>query len=44
MLYIGLWLLLAGIVSVMLRLVVFLFGRRPQEDVELQIGHAALEV
>jgi TRAP-type mannitol/chloroaromatic compound transport system permease small subunit len=43
-LYIGLWLVLAGIVSVMLRLLVFLFGRRPQEEVELQIGHAALEV
>jgi TRAP-type mannitol/chloroaromatic compound transport system permease small subunit len=42
--YIGLWLLLAGIVSVMLRLIVFLFGRRPPEEVELQIGHAALEV
>src|SRR5215207_3023707 len=39
-LYIGLWLLLAGIVSVMLRLLVFLFGRRPPQDVELQIGHA----
>jgi hypothetical protein len=43
-LYVGLWLLLAGVVSVMLRLIVFLFGRRPQEEVELQIGHAALEV
>jgi TRAP-type mannitol/chloroaromatic compound transport system permease small subunit len=42
--YIGLWLLLAGIVSVVLRLIVFLFGRRPQSEVELQIGHAELEV
>jgi TRAP-type mannitol/chloroaromatic compound transport system permease small subunit len=42
--YVGLWLLLAGIVSVMLRVIVFLFsGRRPSE-VELQIGHAELEV
>ena len=42
--YLGLWLLLAGVVSVMLRLIVFLFGRRPQSEVELQIGHAELEV
>ena len=33
-----------GIVSVLLRLIVFLFGRRPQSEVELQIGHAELEV
>jgi TRAP-type mannitol/chloroaromatic compound transport system permease small subunit len=42
--YIGLWLLLAGVASVMLRLVAFLFGKRPQSEVELQIGHAELEV
>jgi len=42
--YVGLWLLLAGIVSVMTRLIVFLFGRRPQAEVDLQIGHAVLEV
>jgi TRAP-type mannitol/chloroaromatic compound transport system permease small subunit len=42
--YIGLWLLLAGVISVMLRVIVFLFGRRPQSEVELQIGHAELEV
>ena len=40
---IGLWLLLAGIVSVMLRLIVFLFGRRPQSEVKLEIGHAEME-
>ena len=39
----GLWLLLAGVLSVMLRLVAFLFGGRPQDEVELQIGHAELE-
>jgi TRAP-type mannitol/chloroaromatic compound transport system permease small subunit len=42
--YIGLWLLLAGVISVTLRLIVFLFGHRPQSEVELQIGHAELEV
>jgi TRAP-type mannitol/chloroaromatic compound transport system permease small subunit len=42
--YIGLWLLLAGVISVMLRLIAYLFGRRPQREVNLQIGHAELEV
>jgi TRAP-type mannitol/chloroaromatic compound transport system permease small subunit len=42
--YIGLWLLLAGVVSVMLRVIVFLFGRRPAAEVDLRIGHAELEV
>jgi TRAP-type mannitol/chloroaromatic compound transport system permease small subunit len=41
--YLGLWLVLLGIVSVLLRLVVFLSGRRSQEEVDLQIGHAELE-
>jgi TRAP-type mannitol/chloroaromatic compound transport system permease small subunit len=42
--YIGLWLLLIGVVSVMLRLIAYLFGRRPQAQVDLQIGHAEFEV
>jgi len=42
--YIGLWLLLAGVVCVMLRVIVFLFGRRPAAEVDLRIGHAELEV
>ena len=42
--YIGLWLLLAGVVSVLLRVIVFLFGSRRPSEVELQIGHAELEV
>jgi len=42
--YIGLWLILAGIVSVIVRLIVFLFGRRPQQEVQLRLGHAVLEV
>lgn len=41
--YAGLWLVLLGIVSVLLRLVVFLFGGRSREEVDLQIGHAELE-
>jgi TRAP-type mannitol/chloroaromatic compound transport system permease small subunit len=40
----GLWLLLAGVLSVMMRLVAYLFGGLPQREVELQIGHAELEV
>jgi TRAP-type mannitol/chloroaromatic compound transport system permease small subunit len=40
----GLVLVLAAIISVILRLVVYLFGRRPQEQVNLQIGHAVSEV
>ena len=30
--------------SVVLRLIVFLFGKRTQQEVGLQIGHAELEV
>jgi TRAP-type mannitol/chloroaromatic compound transport system permease small subunit len=41
--YLGLWLLLLGIVSVLLRLIAYLVGRRPQAEVELQIGPAELE-
>ena len=33
-----------AIVSVILRLVVYLFGRRPQEQVDLRIGHAVSDV
>jgi TRAP-type mannitol/chloroaromatic compound transport system permease small subunit len=42
--YAGLWLLLLGIVSVLLRLIAFLFLRRPGEEVELKIGTSAAEV
>jgi TRAP-type mannitol/chloroaromatic compound transport system permease small subunit len=41
--YIGLWLLLIGVISVMLRLIAFLFGGRTQQEVGLDIGHAELE-
>jgi len=41
--YLGLILVFVGVVSVWLRLIVFLFGRRPQSEVDLQIGHSELE-
>jgi len=40
----GLWLVLLGIVSVLLRVIVFLFGNKPDEEVNLQIGHVETEV
>ncbi len=42
--YIGLWLVLLGILSVLIRLVAFLFGGRTLQETGLQIGHAELEV
>ena len=42
--YAGLWLLLLGIVSVLLRLIAFLFGKRPAEEVELRIGQSVSQV
>ena len=39
----GLWLVVLGILSVLLRLIVFLFGGRSRAEVEGQIGHAELE-
>jgi TRAP-type mannitol/chloroaromatic compound transport system permease small subunit len=40
----GIWLVLLGILSVMARVIVFLFGRRSAEEVNLPIGHTTLEV
>lgn len=40
----GLWLVLLGIVSVLLRVIVFLFGDQPEEEVNLQIGHVEADV
>jgi TRAP-type mannitol/chloroaromatic compound transport system permease small subunit len=40
----GLWLVLLAIVSMILRLVAFLFGRVPRADADIQIGHVELEV
>jgi TRAP-type mannitol/chloroaromatic compound transport system permease small subunit len=42
--YLGLVLLLVGIVSVLLRLVAYLFGRRSGEEVQLRIGHSVSQV
>jgi TRAP-type mannitol/chloroaromatic compound transport system permease small subunit len=43
-LYLGLWLLLAGIVSVLLRVIVYLFGKRSAEAAALRIGRSVSEV
>jgi TRAP-type mannitol/chloroaromatic compound transport system permease small subunit len=40
----GLWLVVLGILSVLLRVVVFLFGGRSQDEVNLQIGHTIVDV
>jgi TRAP-type mannitol/chloroaromatic compound transport system permease small subunit len=40
----GLWLVVLGIISVLLRVIVLLFGRRPQEEVNLQIGSTVVDV
>jgi TRAP-type mannitol/chloroaromatic compound transport system permease small subunit len=42
--YAGFWLLLLGVVSVLLRLIAFLFARRPGEEVQLQIGTSVSNV
>jgi TRAP-type mannitol/chloroaromatic compound transport system permease small subunit len=43
-LYLGLILLLFGIVSVLLRLIAYLFGKRPPEQFQLRIGASASQV
>jgi len=40
----GLWMVVIGIVSVLMRVIVFLFGGRPESEVNLQIGHTEVEV
>jgi TRAP-type mannitol/chloroaromatic compound transport system permease small subunit len=40
----GLWLVVLGIVSVMLRVIVFLFGGKSKDEVDLQIGHVVTDV
>jgi TRAP-type mannitol/chloroaromatic compound transport system permease small subunit len=40
----GLLLVFIAIVSVILRLLVYLFGKRPQDQVQLRIGHAVSDV
>jgi TRAP-type mannitol/chloroaromatic compound transport system permease small subunit len=41
---IGLWLVVLGILSVLFRVIVFLFSDKPQEEVALQIGHVEADV
>ena len=40
----GLWLVVLGILSVLTRVIVYLFGGREHERLELPIGHTELEV
>ena len=40
----GLWMVVLGIVSVLLRVIVFLFSSKPEEEVNLQIGHVVTDV
>ena len=40
----GLWLVVLGILSVLFRVIVFLFGNKPREEVKLQIGHVTVDV
>jgi TRAP-type mannitol/chloroaromatic compound transport system permease small subunit len=42
--YAGIWLVLLGALSVLLRLLIVLFRRKTQEETGLQIGHSELEV
>jgi TRAP-type mannitol/chloroaromatic compound transport system permease small subunit len=41
---IGLWLVVLGILSVLMRVVVFLFGNKPADEVNLQIGHVEADI
>ena len=41
--YLGLWLVVLGIISVMLRLIAFLFGGMEREPTGLDLGHVELE-
>ena len=40
----GLWLVVLGVLSVLLRVIVFLFGNKPDSEVNLQIGHVETEI
>jgi TRAP-type mannitol/chloroaromatic compound transport system permease small subunit len=41
---VGLWLVVLGILSVLARVIVLLFGKRPPEEVNLEIGSTVLDV
>jgi TRAP-type mannitol/chloroaromatic compound transport system permease small subunit len=40
----GLWLVVLGVLSVLARVIVFLFGNKPESEVNLQIGHVETEI
>src|SRR4029079_6626206 len=40
----GLWMVVLGILSVLLRVIVFLFGKKSEREVNLQIGHVISDV
>jgi TRAP-type mannitol/chloroaromatic compound transport system permease small subunit len=40
----GLWMVVLGILSVLLRVIVFLFGDKSEREVNLQIGHVITDV
>jgi TRAP-type mannitol/chloroaromatic compound transport system permease small subunit len=40
----GLWLVVLGILSVLFRVIVFLFSDKSEEEVDLQIGHVVTDV
>ena len=40
----GLWMVVLGILSVLLRVIVFLFGKKSEREVNLQIGHVITDV
>jgi len=40
----GLWLVVLGILSVLLRVIVFLFSNKSEDEVNLQIGHVVTDV
>lgn len=41
--FIGIWLVFLGVLSVLLRLIAFLFLGRSQEEAQIQIGHSEME-
>jgi TRAP-type mannitol/chloroaromatic compound transport system permease small subunit len=40
----GLWMVVLGILSVLFRVIVFLFGGKSEEEVNLQIGHVEADI
>jgi hypothetical protein len=40
----GLWLVVLGILNVLFRVIVFLFGNKSPEEVNLKIGHVVTDL